>query len=156
MEKYFGITAPEALKKADRSHGRFIFNQTCAKCHTLFGEGGKIGPELTGAERKNRDWLLTSIIDPSAVIRPEYVAYNAILRDGRSLFGLVADPTPQTVTLIDPKGERTVLERSKIESLDPSSVSLMPEKLLDELTLDQLRDLFAYLQADAAPAAPRR
>jgi hypothetical protein len=57
---------------------------------------------------------------------------------------------------VDAKNERTVLERAKVESLEPSKVSLMPEKLLDELTNDQLRDLFAYLQADKAlPVKPQ-
>ena len=88
--------------------------------------GKKTGPELTGADRKNRDWLLSSIVDPSGVIRPEYVAYDAALKDGRSLFGLIVEQSPQTVTLVDAKNEKTVIERPKIESLEPSAVSLMP------------------------------
>jgi putative membrane-bound dehydrogenase-like protein len=140
--------------KGDPARGKTLFTQHCATCHTLFGEGGKIGPELTGADRKNRDWLLSNIIDPSGVIRPEFIAYDAALKDGRSLFGMIVEQSPQTVTLVDAKNEKTVLERSKIESLEASKVSLMPEKLLDELTNEQLRDLFAYLQADNPPAVP--
>jgi hypothetical protein len=71
---------------------------------------------------------------------------------------LVVESTPQAVTLVDAKNERTVVSRSNVESLEPSPVSLMPEKLLDQLTNEQLRDLFAYLQADRppAPAEPPR
>ena len=72
----------------------------------------------------------------------------AVVQDGRVLLGLIVEQSPQTVTLVDAKNDKTVIERSKIESLEPSGVSLMPEKLLDELTNDQVRDLFAYLQAD--------
>src|SRR5207248_1603243 len=58
----------------DPVKGKELFTKTCATCHVLFGEGNKVGPELTGADRKNLDLLLMNIIDPSAVIRPEYVA----------------------------------------------------------------------------------
>ena len=77
------------------------------------------------------------------------------LTDGRTLCGLIADPTPTAVTLIDVKSERTVVPRSKIESLEPSAVSLMPEKLLDTFSDQQIRDLFAYLQRDEPPAATK-
>jgi putative heme-binding domain-containing protein len=132
----------------DAVRGKALFTQHCATCHTIFGEGGKAGPDLTGADRKNRDWLLMNIIDPSGVIRPEYVSYDVQTTDGRALFGLVVEQSPQAVTLVDAKNERIVVERSKIASLEPSPVSLMPEKLLDELTNQQLRDLFAFLQSD--------
>ena len=60
------------LQKADRSHGRQIFQQTCATCHVLFGEGSKIGPDLTGSQRMNVDYLLENILDPSAIVPSEY------------------------------------------------------------------------------------
>jgi putative membrane-bound dehydrogenase-like protein len=145
------IASRVLITKGDPKRGKELFTKQCATCHTLFGEGGKTGPDLTGADRKNRDWLVTNIVDPSGIIRPEYVAYDASLKDGRSLFGLIVEQSPQTVTLLDAKNEKTVIERTKIESLEPSATSIMPEKLLDELTEDQLRDLFAYLQSDAPP-----
>ncbi len=179
IAKHWGTIAPETAGekiahfrhlaarlregKADAAKGKALFTQHCATCHTLFGEGGKTGPDLTGADRKNRDWLLMNVIDPSGVIRPEYVSYDVHAADGRVLFGLIVEQSPQTITLVDAKNERTVLERSKVESWEPSPVSLMPEKLLDTLTNDQLRDLFAYLQSDgpppgsaSTPAAPAR
>jgi putative heme-binding domain-containing protein len=132
----------------DRARGKVVFTKTCAVCHTLFGEGTKIGPDLTGADRKNRDWLITHIVDPNAVIRPEYVAYLVHTKDGRSLTGLVAESSASAVTLVDAKNERTVIARTKIEQMTPSPVSLMPEKLLDEFDDRQLRDLFSYVQGD--------
>jgi putative membrane-bound dehydrogenase-like protein len=144
------------LKEApgDVVRGKELFKTTCATCHALHGDGGKTGPDLMGADRKNTTYLLTHVIDPSAVIRPEYVAFDVVTTDGRTLFGLIADPTPAAVTLIDAKSERTVLARSRIESMEPSAVSLMPEKLLDTLSDQQIRDLFAYLQSDP-PSAGR-
>src|SRR5262249_23104878 len=128
--------------------GKALFTQHCATCHTLFNEGNKIGPELTGADRKNLEVLLTNVVDPSGYIRPEYVAYYVTLKDGRTLDGLVVETTPATVTLLNGKNEKTVVRREQIEEMAPSATSLMPEKLLDTLTDQQIRDLFAYLQSD--------
>ena len=138
----------------DRVAGKAVFLKNCGACHTLFGEGGKIGPDLTGADRKNRDWLLTQIVDPSAVIRPEFLAFVVNVKDGRTLTGLMAESTPDTVTLLDAKNVRSVIRRDQIEDLKGSPVSLMPEKVLDALEDQQLRDLFGYLQGDGAVAAP--
>jgi putative heme-binding domain-containing protein len=135
------------------ANGKRLFTKHCATCHTLFGAGNKIGPDLTGADRKNRDFLLTNIIDPSALIRPEYLAYDAETTDGRRLTGLIVESSPRAVTLVDAKNERTVLARERIESLEASPVSLMPEKLLDPLTDQEVRDLFSYLQSEG-PANP--
>lgn len=134
--------------KGDPIKGHLLFQKNCAVCHTLFGEGNKIGPDLTTADRKNREYLITQIVDPSAVIRAEYQAFNIETKDGRSLFGLVVENTPATVTLVDSKNERTVVARNKIEEMKPSPVSLMPEKILDPLSDQELCDLFSYLQGD--------
>jgi putative heme-binding domain-containing protein len=142
--------------KGDAANGRLLFQKNCAVCHTLFGEGNKVGPDLTGADRKNREYLITQIVDPSAVIRAEFQAFNIEMKDGRSLFGLVVENTPSAVTLVDGKNERTVVARNKIEEMKPSPVSLMPEKILDPLSDQELCDLFGYLQGDGPPKTEPR
>jgi putative membrane-bound dehydrogenase-like protein len=137
----------------DPRRGRALFTKHCAVCHQLFGEGGKVGPDLTHANRKDRDFLLVSLVDPSAVIRKEYLSHIVHTSDGRVLTGLLAEQTASAVTLVDAKGERTVIPRDRIESLEESPISLMPEDVLKDLQPDDLRDLFAYLQADL-PIAP--
>jgi len=134
--------------KGNSASGKLLFAKHCATCHTLFGEGEKIGPDLTGADRKNRDWLITNIVDPSVVIRSEFVAYDLETTDGRTLTGLVIEANPKAITLVDAKNQRSVIARSKIERMTASPVSLMPEKILDALTDHELRDLFSYLQGD--------
>ena len=86
--------------------GKPLFAKHCGICHTLFGEGNKIGPDLTGADRKNREFLLTSIVDPSAVVRKEFFNYVVATKDGRVLTGLLAESTPTTVTILDAKNQR--------------------------------------------------
>lgn len=130
----------------DPTTGRVLFQKHCASCHRLFGEGTELGPDLTHANRLDRDYLLASIVDPSAVIRKEYVAYTAQTTDGRVLTGLLVEQAPNQITLLDAKNQRISLPRSKVASLEESPVSLMPENLLKELRPQELRDLFAYLQ----------
>jgi putative membrane-bound dehydrogenase-like protein len=138
----------------DPVKGKALFAKHCGTCHTLFGEGNKVGPDLTGADRKNLAFLLTSIVDPSAVIRAEYLAYNVETTDGRSLFGLIVESTPKVITLLNEKNERTVIARKRVERMKASAVSLMPEKILDTLKDQEIRDLFSYLQADGPGKAP--
>jgi putative membrane-bound dehydrogenase-like protein len=140
-----------AKAPGDPLKGKVLFEKHCGVCHQLWGEGNKVGPDLTGADRRNRDFLLSNIVDPSAVIRPEFVAYTVDTTDGRSLFGLVVEATPAAVTLLNAKNEKTVIPRTKIDEIKASPVSLMPEKILDPLEDDEVRHLFAYIQGDGPP-----
>jgi putative membrane-bound dehydrogenase-like protein len=138
--------------KGSAARGRVVFKDVCATCHRLFDEGEKIGPELTQSERGNLDFLLTSVVDPSALIRKEYQARTVATTDGRVLNGLVLDENDRTITLADSKGQKSVIPVSEVEASRPSDVSLMPEGLLDPLKEEQVRDLFKYLQSSGAPA----
>src|SRR5262249_40292108 len=129
------------------SNGKALFRKHCATCHRLFNEGSQVGPDLTHLNRKNREYLLLSIVDPSAMIRKEYLSYLVHTTDGLVLNGLIAEQTANTVTLLGAKNERTRIPREKIELMEESPVSLMPENLLKELNPDQVRDLFSYLQS---------
>jgi putative membrane-bound dehydrogenase-like protein len=133
----------------DATRGRVIFHKLCASCHRLGGDGNAIGPDLTHANRQDRDFLLTSLVDPSAVIRKEYLAYVVMTIDGRVLTGLIVEQTPERLTLVDARNERRTISRDQIESMHESPVSLMPEDLLKDLKPAELRDLFRYLQTAA-------
>jgi putative membrane-bound dehydrogenase-like protein len=132
--------------------GRELYRKHCASCHRLFGEGEAVGPDLTHANRKDRDYLLVSIIDPSALIRKEYVSYVVRTTDGRVFTGLMAGQTPGGVTLVGANGQKTSLPRAKVESIQESPTSLMPEGLLRPLRPQEVRDLFRYLQSERPPS----
>jgi putative heme-binding domain-containing protein len=138
----------------DSARGRQLFRDRCALCHRLDGEGETIGPDLTFANRGDRDFLLVSLVDPAGVVRKEYQAYQLATRDGRVLNGLIVDQSPAAVTLRDAKGERTRVARSEIEDLQQVDTSLMPESLYKEFSPGQLRDLFRFLET--APAERRK
>jgi putative membrane-bound dehydrogenase-like protein len=134
----------EVLARADLGQGRSVFNTACASCHTLYGEGGKVGPDLTGGGRENLDYLLENIVDPSAVVTADFRMSVVELKDGRSLNALVAAKTERTVTF-KTMTETVTVERGEIETVKDSALSLMPEGLLDSLEPEQARDLIAYL-----------
>ena len=135
---------PEALKSADLKSGRQLFAGICGACHTLYGEGGKLGPDLTGSGRSNLDYLLENVLDPSAVVSADYRITTLTLADGRTLSGVIAGKTDRTLTLRQPTGE-TTLEKTAITKQETTAVSLMPEGLLTAFQTDQVRDLIAYL-----------
>ena len=132
--------------------GRKVFLQACGVCHKIFGEGNMVGPDLTTADRRNIDVLLQNIVNPSAYIRPEFVAYDAETKDGQSISGLLVESTLTAATLLDRNNQRQVLARDRLASLRESQVSLMPEGLLEALQPQQLMDLFSYLQGDGPVA----
>ena len=134
--------------KGDAAAGKILFQQTCALCHRLFGEGAAIGPDLTSADRKNTEVMLVNIVNPSAYIRPEFVSYDVTTKDDQSVSGLMVESSPTAVTILDRNNQRHVLARDQMRDLNASAVSLMPEGLLEALTPQQVMDLFAYLQSD--------
>jgi putative membrane-bound dehydrogenase-like protein len=132
--------------------GQPLFTEHCASCHKLFEEGEDIGPDLTTANRKDQDYMLVSMVDPSSFIRVEFLSVQIVTEDGRILSGLITDETPTHVTLVDSQSEETIIARTNIDEIVPSEISQMPEDLLTPLTPQQLRDLIAYLRSDP-PAA---
>lgn len=131
----------------DAAAGRELFRRHCAACHQLFGEGGRVGPDLTTANRQDRDFLLISLVDPGSVIRREYVSVVVQTKSGRVLTGLPISRSESLLVLADSKGERQEIATAEIEELSESGVSLMPEELYRQLKPQQLRDLFAYLMS---------
>jgi putative membrane-bound dehydrogenase-like protein len=153
IAKWKSQLTPAVLAKADKSHGRLVFNTVCATCHTLYGEGRKVGPDLTGGGRDNLDYLLENILDPSAVVTADYRMSIVDLKDGRVLNGVVAAKTERTVTIAG-MTENLTLERNEIAGIQDSALSLMPEGLLEALPPDEARDLISYLMEKSQVPMP--
>jgi putative membrane-bound dehydrogenase-like protein len=131
----------------DPARGAALFKKHCATCHKLKDEGNSIGPDLTNTVKGDPVSLLASIVDPSAVVRREFSSYVVLTTAGTVQTGLIADQDAASVTLLDAKNERTRINRDQIEEISESPTSLMPEKLLEQLSPQELRDLFAYLRS---------
>ena len=136
------------------SRGRAVFDRVCASCHKLYGYGGEIGPDLTGAGRDNLDYLLENLVDPSASVSADFRMVVVAMNDGRVLNGLVPRETDRTLTL-QTQTEALVLDRGEIESDQPSPLSLMPDGLLAPLSETETRDLFAYLMSRTQVPLPK-
>ena len=143
-EQFKNQLTPDALKLADLPHGRAVFTKNCATCHKLFGEGSKIGPDLTGGQRHNLDYVLDNVLDPSAIVPREYKVNVFRLADGRVVQGVITEENQQSVT-VQTANETIFLPTAEIEARKESPLSMMPEGLFDRLTPDEIRDLVAYL-----------
>jgi putative membrane-bound dehydrogenase-like protein len=154
LHRYLSLVPPDALKKANRSQGRLVFSKTCASCHTLFGEGGKIGPELTGSQRDNPEYVVTKLLDPSAVVARDFQVTNLITKDGRSLSGIVKEESEKVVAL-QTQNEVVRVAKADIEVRERSEQSMMPDGLLDKLKDAEVRDLIAYLAGAGQVPLPR-
>ena len=132
---------------ADPYAGKNLFNAACAGCHRLFAGGGQVGPDLTSYQRSDVAALLRSVVDPSAEIREGYEAVNVETKDERSLTGFIVERNDHLVILRGLDGRNVPLARTNVAELKTSGTSLMPEGLLDQMTPQQVRDLFAYLRS---------
>lgn len=140
------VMTPDRLRTANLQAGRKLFDATCAGCHTMFGNGEQVGPDLTGSQRSNLEYLLGNIIDPDGVVGADYRATKILTVDGRLLVGLITQRTRGTLTI----ASATKTETISLEDIDeevPTDQSPMPSGLLKTLTDQQIADLIAYLQS---------
>ena len=138
------------MRKRDFDRGRQLYGEVgCAACHRFVNEGGSMGPELTGVVGRFsvRD-LLAATIEPNKIISDQYQAINVHKKDGDTVSGRVANLSEANVNIVedmfDP-GRMTGVRRADIESIQPSTVSMMPEGLLNSLKEDEIQDLTAFL-----------
>jgi putative membrane-bound dehydrogenase-like protein len=129
--------------------GRAMFVKTCQQCHTLFGVGNKIGPELTGSNRADLSYILSNVLDPSAVMAKEYIPIVVVTTGGRVITGLIRSETSTALTIAT-ANETVVVPRDEIEEQKQGDKSMMPDDLLKPLSDDEVRALVAYL------ASPRQ
>lgn len=153
LDRYKRQLSDASLKNADLENGRAVYAKTCQQCHIMFGEGSRIGPDLTGSNRANLDYILSNIIDPSAEIGRDYRMSVVSTKDGRILTGMIVESTPARLT-IQAATERIVLPRDDVDDIQESQASMMPEGQLEQLTRDQIRDLIAYLASPKQVSLP--
>jgi putative membrane-bound dehydrogenase-like protein len=137
----------------DVSLGRAMFKKHCANCHTLFDDGAKTAPELTGSNRRDLDYVLTNVVDPNAIIGKDYLAHRIQMADGRVLTAIIKSQTDKTMTIIT-ANETITIPKSDVEKMQESKESLMPEKLLEPLSEHELRSLVKYLASPQQAPLP--
>jgi putative heme-binding domain-containing protein len=137
----------------DRSLGRAVYARICQQCHALFGVGGQVGPDLTGSNRADLDYVLANVLDPSALIGNDYLAHVIATTDGRVLTGIIRAEDRDAVTLVT-ANETVTLPKNEIEERRASAQSMMPEDLWKPLSEHEIRSLVAYLASPAQVPLP--
>ncbi|MGE3818150.1 MAG: PVC-type heme-binding CxxCH protein [Isosphaeraceae bacterium] len=134
-----------AMRPGLVARGKEVFTQQCAKCHRYNGEGGKVGPDLSGMAAHPREELLVHILDPSRSVEGNYVSYTVAMTDGRTLTGLLASETRTAIELLDAEGKSIPILREEVDELIASKKSLMPEGFEKQVPPEALADLLAFL-----------
>ncbi|MFM7205805.1 MAG: PVC-type heme-binding CxxCH protein, partial [Planctomycetaceae bacterium] len=146
-QKVIDEMLPVVLAGGDVAAGKMVFKEHCGKCHTHSGEGGKVGPELTGMSVHPPQELLIHILDPNRSVEGNFRAYTVATDDGRVVNGLLAGESKTAVELVDAEGKRHVIQREEIDEFVPSTNSLMPVGFEKQIPAQGFADLLAFLTA---------
>jgi putative heme-binding domain-containing protein len=144
--RYRHLLTEPALAKSDLGNGKRLFESTCSACHTLYNKGGNIGPDITGSNRTNVEYLLSNLIEPSGEIQDDYKMVVVTSRDGRTYIGNIISENERQITMRVIGQDELVLNKSDIQSQETSANSMMPEGLLQTMTDQQVLDLIGYLK----------
>ena len=136
---------------ADPAAGERLFFHSkgpgCYRCHQVDGRGGRAGPDLsTLAAAINRSRLVESILTPSKEIAPQFVAWSVAKTDGTVFTGILLDQSPEgALTFADSQGRQITVKTGEIAERKPQTTSIMPDNLVRLMSLQEFRDLLAYL-----------
>jgi len=147
FEKYRNLLTPETMAIADPVQGKAVFERTCAACHVMYGKGGLIGPDLTGSNRANLEYILLNILDPSDDIPDSYKMVTVTTHDGQTLVGAISEEDGRRVVL-NAVGQKQIVAKQDIKSRVVSDISMMPEGLLMTLKDSEVANLIQYLRIE--------
>jgi putative heme-binding domain-containing protein len=134
------------LAAANPIKGEKVFQTVCGSCHKMYGKGGNIGPELTGSNRANTDYILFNVLNPSGEIQDDYKLVVVITRDGRTYSGNVISENDRQLTMRIVGQDKVFINKSDIQSREVMPTSLMPVGLFDNMEEPEILDLMKYLK----------
>ena len=136
--------------KGDAVAGMKVFEAKCAQCHTIYGKGGQVGPDITGVGRETLDAILTNVIDPNLVIGAPYFVHVARTKDGRVFNGILIEETDARLVLRD--GTKTeIIAKADLDRHVVQNISMMPEELEKTMTEQEFSDLVSFLLTREPP-----
>ncbi len=153
MSRYKALLTDSHVAKGDISNGRVIFDKTCLACHTLFRTGGQVGPDITGSNRANLDYILYQLIDPNDDVPEAYRMVVVTTDDGLIISGRVVEEDEQRLILQTTTERKTIL-KNEIDERQLSPKSMMPEQMLAALKDNDVRDLILYLRSNKQVRLP--
>ena len=138
---------PVVRAGGDAARGKAVYKEHCGKCHRHSGEGGKVGPELTGMAVHPAHELLIHILDPNRSVEGNYRAYTVTTDEGRVFTGLLAAESKTAIEIVDAEGKRHAIQRDAIDEFAASPNSLMPVGFEKQIKPEGFADLLAFLTA---------
>jgi putative heme-binding domain-containing protein len=155
--KLFGYAVPGPRKevvakyqsalsmKGDAARGQKVFETSCGTCHRVGDLGKDVGPNLATIRQWNPEQVLINILDPNREVAPNFIGYTVETKDGRAMYGIIADESAASLTLKRADGVTETVLRRDISQLSGSGLSLMPEGLEAAISVEQMADLIAFL-----------
>lgn len=132
----------------DASKGRDVFAQNCAACHLLDGVGHAVGPDLSAQRGKDAGYFVQNILDPSAIVEPRFANYQIVLKDRRTLSGVITAESPASLTLATGNGASETIARADVKDIRVSPISMMPEGFESAIPPALMSNLVAFLRSD--------
>jgi putative membrane-bound dehydrogenase-like protein len=152
--RYRGLLNETAMKTTDPRTGHGVFLQACGACHKMYGEGGTIGPDLTGSNRANLEYLLFNVLNPNGEVAEAYRMVLVTTRDGRTFSGNVIAENERQITLRVVGRDNAVISKADIQTREATTVSMMPTGLFDSLTDREVIDLVGFLRTTGPVKSP--
>ncbi len=138
---------PLAERTGDVALGREVYRKHCANCHRHGGQGGDVGPDLTGMAVHPKSEMLVHILDPNRDVEGNYRTYTVVTVDGRVLTGMLAGESRTSIEVVDAEAKRQIVQRADIDELVPTGKSLMPDGFEKQMTADEMVHLLEFLTA---------
>ncbi len=139
---------PALSLNGSTTDGKRVFTRVCASCHRRDGDGHLVGPDLSDVRNRSKSTLLYEILDPNAKVEPQFGSYSILTVDGQLFNGLIASETADAVVLTMAEGRQQTIGRAEIDQMKVSNVSLMPEGIEKDITIQQMADLLQYLKSE--------
>lgn len=134
--------------KGTAAKGRLIYQERCASCHRLYGQGTPVGPDLESVRSAGKETTLINILDPNREVPPRFATVEVSTDEDEPFIGVIANDAANGITLLQASGVETFVPRSKIKSSRTTPASLMPEGLEAGLNPQDLADLLAYIAGE--------
>ena len=145
--KVLAAFRPAIEMTGDRERGREVFAKTCATCHQAEGRGIDVGPNLATVTNRTGEDLLVHILDPNREVAPNFVNYNVATAAGRVISGIITDESAGAIVVKRSEGATDVIPREQIEEIASTGVSLMPEGLEKDFSVQNFADLIAFVRS---------
>ena len=147
-DKYRAMLTDASLSSASLKEGKVVFAKSCGTCHKMYGEGGIMGPDLTGSNRTDQEYILMNVLEPSAEIQDDYKMVVINTRDGRTYSGNIISENQRQLTIRIVGQDQVTINKSSILSREVTDVSMMPTGLFENLSQKEIINLVGYLKTN--------